>query len=584
MTEPDILRGYLAEHQLSHVLQAVSIGRQYVAVELSDARGARGTIYTKSGRVIAAEAEERSGLDALYALLDAPMETFRVYRMPAPTEQVQPLGLILDLIDPRRRSAVAQSTRPTSTRPVSSTSSVGLPALETSAPSAAAPTTRPASVTVTPRPTPSIGTPPYTAGLGPSTPSAAAVSSAATAPTPRPVAPVTRASAGSAPSPAPPAPAVAATPPPAHAAASTHAPLQATYTPSPAAPAQAAHHAPVAHAEPRTTPSSAAYTTPPTTAYAAAPAPAPAIAAPQAPIAPPAHVPAEARPVHTARTTTSTTARAPLTSTPGRVAPVVAVASPKGGVGKTTIALNLALSLARQGHRTVLVDGDPNGDVMSMIDARDRPRGGAYDVLLGRVPLADCLLRTALDELSILPAIGQELPDADIFMNDLRPAWASLFDTLRRQADVIIVDTAAGHFGTTHFQLRAASHVLGVLQAESVAHRSFEVFGRALGALPDGERPEVLGVVLNMLQTAEGGSVEVLRRACADLPPSWLFDVTVPRHPAFLHASSEGVPLGLVDERNPPAVAWLFDGLASEVAERLALHAPRERRPRRLLL
>lgn len=583
MTEPDILRGYLAEHQLSHVLQAVSIGRQYVAVELSDARGARGTIFTKSGRVIAAEADERTGLDALYALLDAPMESFRVYRTPAPAEAVQPLGLILDLIDPRRRSAVAQSTRPTTSRPMSSVSSLGVPAVEPAAPA------RPASAAVAARTTPSPAAP-SPVSPSPVAPSAAVASSAAApravtpTPTPAVAAGVTRPAPSTAQGATAPTPTIASTTSPGHAAASTHAPVQVTYAPSPTA--QTAH----VTSPPLTAPpvgdlrSASAYAVPHTpTAQASSPAAlptTPAVTAPQAP----APTPPDARPTHTARTTTSTTTRTPLTSTPARLAPVVAIASPKGGVGKTTIALNLALSLARQGHRTVLVDGDPNGDVMSMIDARDRPRGGAYDVLVGRVPLAECLLRTALDELSILPAIGQELPDADIFMNDLRPAWSSLFEALRRQADIVIVDTAAGHFGTTHFQLRAATHVLGVLQAESVAHRSFEVFSRALGALPEGERPQVLGVVLNMLQTAEGGSVEVLRRACSELPPSWLFDVTVPRHPAFLHASSEGVPLGLVDERNPPAVAWLFDGLASEVAERLALHAPRERRPRRLLL
>ncbi len=171
MTEPDILRGYLAEHQLSHVLQAVSIGRQYVAVELSDAHGARGTIFTKSGRVLAAEAEERSGLDALYALLDAPMETFRVYRMPTPSEVVQPLGLILDLIDPRRRSAVAQSTRPATSRPTSSVSGVGATALEASAPPASAP--RPTTAPLTPR----AGTPPSGAASG------VAVTSSVAAPT-----------------------------------------------------------------------------------------------------------------------------------------------------------------------------------------------------------------------------------------------------------------------------------------------------------------------------------------------------------------------------------------------------------------
>jgi cellulose biosynthesis protein BcsQ len=167
---------------------------------------------------------------------------------------------------------------------------------------------------------------------------------------------------------------------------------------------------------------------------------------------------------------------------------------------------------------------------------------------------------------------------------DAASEWNGLFLRLSKDADVVVVDTPAGLYGPTYSILRAASHVVAVLQAETVAHRSFGVFQQMVGSIPTEERPQMLGVLLNMLQASETASVDVLRDACANLPSQWLFDVTIPRHPAFLRASHDGLPLGMVDEKNPPAVAWLFDGLASEVADRLKLRIPEERPKKRLLL
>jgi chromosome partitioning protein len=262
---------------------------------------------------------------------------------------------------------------------------------------------------------------------------------------------------------------------------------------------------------------------------------------------------------------------------------IVAVASPKGGVGKTTISLNLSLSLARHGYRTVLVDGDINGDVMSSIDARDRPKVGAYDVILEGARLQDCLLRTTIDEYTILPAAGKNLPDPAHLMGDLSGGWFELGQALLADNDVVIIDTPAGTFGPSYSILRACGYIIGVLQAEPVAHRSFSMFLRSLETLHESERPLVAGIVLNMLQTSEEASVEVLRESGVGFPSEWLFDVTIPRNPFFLRASQDGLPLGFIDEKNPPAVAWLFDGLASELAERLQLPAPAPK-PRRLLL
>jgi len=263
-------------------------------------------------------------------------------------------------------------------------------------------------------------------------------------------------------------------------------------------------------------------------------------------------------------------------------AKVLAFASPKGGSGKSTVALNTALSLARRGYSVVLVDGDVNGDVLSAIDARGRAKVGALDVVSGSARVEDAILDTVLPRFKIVPAVGPVLPDLNTVSLDANGRWQALFADLGRSADIIVVDTPAGMFGATRAILRAATHVVGVLQAEVLAARSFGRFAEGLAGLPEQRRPEVVGVVLNMLQTRHQASLAVFQDALAELPSSWLFDTTIPRHPAFLDATHEGVPLRQLDEDAPPPVAFLFDNLAGEIAERLGLR--RAAKPQRLLL
>lgn len=273
--------------------------------------------------------------------------------------------------------------------------------------------------------------------------------------------------------------------------------------------------------------------------------------------------------------------RPPERTGPGPGPFVVAVASPKGGCGKSTIALNLALSLARRGNSVMLIDADVNGDILSSLDARDRVKIGALDVINEGLPLRDAVLGTALGHFKIIPAVGAELPDAEVLEADHSAAWRALLDDAASQAEIVVVDTPAGMLGTTRQVLSASTHVLGVLQAEAIAQRSFQRFMQGLGQLAS--PPLVLGIVLNMLQTRQGASLAVLQSACSADTGPWLFDTTIPRHPAFLNAASEGTPLRPLDDHAPPAVGFLFDNLASEVAERLQLATPK-RRAQSLLL
>lgn len=254
---------------------------------------------------------------------------------------------------------------------------------------------------------------------------------------------------------------------------------------------------------------------------------------------------------------------------------IIGVASPKGGSGKTTVALNLALSLARREHRVILVDGDVNGDVMSSLDGRTSPKAGVFDVIVGGASPLDALRKTVIEDLEILPALGQSLPNPEVAYVDYRDRWQLLLSELAQRATIVIVDTPSGMLGMTYQILSACTHVIGVLQAEVIAQRSFTMFSDCLALLPDSTRPKVLGVFLNMLQLRQQASIDVLVRACERLPKDWLFETSIPRNTAFLDAAAAGVPLHLYDPKQPPAVSWLFDTLATEVLDRLQL-APAE--------
>jgi chromosome partitioning protein len=250
---------------------------------------------------------------------------------------------------------------------------------------------------------------------------------------------------------------------------------------------------------------------------------------------------------------------------------VIAVASPKGGSGKTTVSLNLSLALARRGHRVILVDGDVNGDVLSALDACGTAEAGVFDVLAGRASVEATLRETVVDGLSVVPAVGRTVPEPELTFQDYSERWREILGELSLRAPIVVVDTPAGMLGTTYQILNGATQVIGVLQAEVIAQRSFKMFSQSIDAVPMNRRPAVLGVFLNMLQLGHPASIKVLQQACDELPHGWLFDTAIPRSTAFLDASAAGVPLHLYRQDHAPAVTSLFDTLAAEVSDRLNL-------------
>jgi chromosome partitioning protein len=249
---------------------------------------------------------------------------------------------------------------------------------------------------------------------------------------------------------------------------------------------------------------------------------------------------------------------------------ILAVASPKGGVGKTTLSLNLGVALAERGLSVLLVDADPMGGLGDSLALRVRQAAGVYEVLRGRLPLSGCLIRTRVQGLRIVPA-GQWPADDGESWRFAPAAWASLFDQAARAAELVLVDTAAGLQAVTTAVLRQCDDVLGVLQAEAVGARSFQSLVRFLEQFDGQGRPRLGGIVVNMFQHQPGGTQAVVHDALKGLPAGIVMQPVIPRDPVLLEANSYGVPVAFLDRKAPPTLHGVFDTLAADLSARLGV-------------
>ncbi len=250
----------------------------------------------------------------------------------------------------------------------------------------------------------------------------------------------------------------------------------------------------------------------------------------------------------------------------------VAVVSQKGGVGKTTLALNTSLALAQRGWRVLVVDADPQGAISLSLKRELKVADGLTEYAEGTKTLHDIVLQSKIRELSFLPVGGIEghRPSS---IDIAEPVLANLLTQASADFDIVVVDTASGLQGRTRKVLRTVDYALVPMQAEPLSVRTLQGLLETLAEIHDQTGLELAGLVLTMVQSRDAISLETVQEVWNLLPSDLVFEGFVPRDPAFLVASAHGVPVSLLSRRRPPSVAAVFDRIAAELEPRIGLAA-----------
>jgi chromosome partitioning protein len=251
---------------------------------------------------------------------------------------------------------------------------------------------------------------------------------------------------------------------------------------------------------------------------------------------------------------------------------IVAVSNQKGGVGKTTTAINLATALAAVGRQVLVIDIDPQGNASTGLGIEAARRHvGAYNVLLDRVPLAQAVIPTGIPNLGIVPATpdlsGAELELIDVERREFRLRDA--MDGIADRYDYVLIDCPPALGILTINALTAANAVLVPLQCEFLALEGLSQLVRTIERVKRAFNPtlEIQGIVLTMFDTRNKLSSLVAEDVRAYFGDK-VYDTVIPRNVRVSEAPSHGKPVLLYDYQCSGSRAYMH--LAGEVLRREA--------------
>ena len=249
---------------------------------------------------------------------------------------------------------------------------------------------------------------------------------------------------------------------------------------------------------------------------------------------------------------------------------IIAIANQKGGVGKSTTAINLSSCLGEMGQKVLTIDMDPQGNTTSGMGVdKDEQENTVYELLLGETNIEDCILKLDFDGLSLIPS-NVNLAGAEIELIGIEEKEYILknqVEKVKNDYDYIIVDCPPSLNMLTINAMTTANTVLVPIQCEYYALEGLSQLMHTIGLVQERLNPELEmeGVVFTMYDARTNLSLQVVENVKNNLNQT-IYKTIIPRNVRLAEAPSHGLPINYYDSKSSGAESYKL--LAEEVIHR----------------